>query len=131
MKSLRREEYTQRHSESGHVPFYISKNFWASRLSIKESDADIVETVQVPVFCLEDEIRAHGTTTLICDLEGGEVSLLSHVDLSGIRLIVMKTNYGSADVAQTDTMMRRLIIAGFNLDLARTAHQIVALQRDL
>jgi FkbM family methyltransferase len=113
------------------VPFYISRNFWASRLFIKDSDTDIVEVVQVPVFCLEDEIRAHRATALICDIEGGEVPLLTEADLSGIRLIIMETHYWSAGVAQTDAMVRRLIGAGFNIDLARSAHQVVALYREI
>ncbi len=111
--------------------FHISKNFWASRLSVNDTDNDIVETVQVPIFCLEEEVRRHRATVLICDIEGGEVELLSNAKLDGIRMIIMETHYWSAGVSETDLMIRKLVNDGFNIDLAHSAHQVVALRRDL
>jgi FkbM family methyltransferase len=111
------------------LDFYISKAFWASRLNASASDQDIVKIVQAPIFCLEDEIATHDANFLICDIEGGEVELLLHADLSRIKTIIMEVHYAFVGKAATDNMIRKLIMDGFALDLQRSANQILLLQR--
>lgn len=75
------------------VDFYVSRDFWASRMAASIDDEDIVEVVQVPTLCLEEAIAAHQANFLICDIEGGEVDLLLDADLSGLDTILIETHY--------------------------------------
>jgi hypothetical protein len=111
------------------VPFYVAKPFWGSRLNASVSESNVIRVDSVPVYCLEDEIRAHGATALICDIEGGEAELLSQADLRGIRKIVIETHYWAAGKAAVDAMMRKLIMDGFSLDLDLSAHHFSVLTR--
>ncbi len=111
------------------VPYYISRDFWASRLGAHAGDKDIVDVVQVPMVCLEDEIRKHGANVIVCDIEGGEVELFDGADLSGIRLIIVETHYGFVGEAATDAMIKNLILQGFSLHLGETAQHVAVLRR--
>jgi FkbM family methyltransferase len=117
------------HSEKETVDFYIAKHFWASRLRASEHDESILKKVQVPVFCLEDEIEAHRANVLICDIEGGEVDLLMQSDLAGIRKIIIETHYGWAGERQTDEMIRKFICEGFSIHLGLSGEQVITLRR--
>jgi FkbM family methyltransferase len=109
--------------------FYIDGAFWASRLDASSTTPGIIKTVNVPVVCLEDEIRSHAATVLVCDIEGGETGLLMQADLAGIRLIIMETHYWAAGESATDAMMRKLIVEGFAIHLGSSGHHIMVLRR--
>lgn len=111
------------------VNFYIHKAYWASRLNASASDSDIVKAVQTPVFCLEEAIRDHRATVLICDIEGAEVELLNRADLSGIRLIIMETHYWAVGEVATDELVRQLILSGFSIHLGVSNGKFLALRR--
>jgi FkbM family methyltransferase len=108
---------------------HVHRDFWASRLASGPPGEDVVEVVHVPVFCLEDEIAAHRADVLVCNIEGGEVELLTDADLSPIRVLVLETHYWAAGVAPTDAMIRKLVLSGFNIDLAISGNQRLALRR--
>jgi FkbM family methyltransferase len=114
--------------ENETVDFYIAKQFWASRLHASEHDESISKKVQVPVFCLEDEIEAHRANVLICDIEGGEVDLLMQSDLTGIRKIIIETHWWVGE-RETDEMMSKLISDGFSIDLGLSAGDVKTLRR--
>jgi FkbM family methyltransferase len=109
--------------------FHISKEFWASRLYVGSNNADIVETVRINTRCLEDEIEKHRANVLICDIEGGEIDLLSEADLSAIRLIIIETHYWAVGELPTDKMISRLIAQGFYLHLGVSGGNISVLRR--
>jgi len=109
--------------------FYIDRAYWASRLDASLNTPGIIKTVQIPVVCLEDEIKSHAANVLICDIEGGETDLLMRADLSGIRLIIMETHYWAVGEAATDAMIRKLILEGFALHLGHSGDHIVVLRR--
>jgi FkbM family methyltransferase len=111
------------------VEFFISRDFWASRLHGGADRRDIIETVRVPTACLEEQIESHRATALICDIEGGEVDLLTDAELPDIRLIIMETHNWAVGPQSTNAMMRRLIGNGFNIDLEHTANAIAVLYR--
>ncbi len=115
--------------ENSHVDFYIAKEFWASHLHANGGSQNIIKTVKVPVACLEHEIASHNANVLICDIEGGEVDLLTEADLSGIRLIIMETHYWAVGEAATDAMIRNLILQGLSFHLAASGGQISVLRR--
>jgi len=111
------------------VDFYISHAFWASRMFIGGSKDDIIKTVSVPTFCLEDEIAKFGATVIVCDIEGGEVELLHGADLSRIRLIIIETHYWAAGEREVDDMMGYLINQGFSLHLGASKNHVSVLRR--
>jgi FkbM family methyltransferase len=111
------------------VSFYIHKAFSASRLNAQLPDSNIVKSVQVPIYCLEDVIESHRATVLSCDIAGGEVDLLSGADLSRIRLIILKTHYLTVGEAATDEMVCQLILSGFALHLGLSTQGVLVLRR--
>jgi FkbM family methyltransferase len=115
--------------EGEQAAFYVSKAFWRSRLDAKPHEKDIVKTVHIPVYCLENELKRSGATVLICDIEGGEADLLTEADLSGIRLMIMETHYWAVGAPAIDKMIGRLIGAGLSMDLVHSKDQVVVLRR--
>jgi FkbM family methyltransferase len=110
------------------VKFGVEREFWASRRA-GQREGGFERVISAPVSCLEDEIGAHGANVLICDIEGGEVALLSGADLSSLRLIVLETHYWAQGETATDTMMRELILSGFAIHLEASAWSVLALRR--
>src|SRR5579862_3589983 len=111
------------------INFYVDQAFWASRLGASPTTPGIVKTIQVPVICLEDEISSHSANVLICDIEGGEIELLTQANLTGIRLILMETHYWAAGETTTDNMIRKLILEGFSIHLGHSGHHVIVLRR--
>ena len=118
-----------RFREGKKVPFYVSRDFWASRLSGNANDEDFAERVEVPMACFEDEIRKHDANVIICDIEGGEIDLFDGADLTGVRLIIMETHYGIVGEAATDAMIKNFILQDFSLNLWHTMEAVVVLRR--
>ena len=113
------------------VKFTVLRDFWASRVGVMKSKQNVIAVVDVPVFCLEDEIAAHRANVLIIDIEGGEVELLNDADLSSIRLIIMETHYWAAGVDATDEMLRQLFYQGFNINVELSRWGVIVLRREL
>jgi FkbM family methyltransferase len=109
--------------------FHLYRDFWTSRLDAAEGQPGVVHSLNVPVRSLEQEIAAHRANVLICDIEGGEVALLTGADLSGIRTIIMETHYQVVGEARTDAMIRDLILQGFALHLRASGQEILLLRR--
>jgi FkbM family methyltransferase len=109
--------------------FYIDTAFWVSRLGATATTPGITKVVQAPVYCLEDEIAAIKANVLLCDIEGGEVELLSHADLSGIRLMIVETHPWLAGQAAIDAMARKIMMEGFSIDLGKPEHHIAVFRR--
>jgi hypothetical protein len=66
---------------------------------------------------------------LICDIEGGETDLLTHADLTGVRLIIVETHTWAVGAERTSAMMRKLILDGFSLDVDVSGQGVLALRR--
>jgi FkbM family methyltransferase len=109
--------------------FYIDKAFWTSRLGTASLAPGIIQKIRVPVFCLEDEVKAHKANVLICDIEGGEAELLTLADLSGIRMIILETHYHFAGEAATDAMVRKLVFDNFRINFALSGNHLIVLHR--
>ncbi len=109
--------------------FFISRDFWASRLDAGLDSTDITRTVKVPLVCLERKIAEHRANVLVCDIEGGESDLLDGADLAPIRLIMLEIHYWAVGRRRIDDMIRFLISSGFDIDFTHTSHNIVVLDR--
>lgn len=112
------------------VDFFISRAFWASRLDADINDKNIIGSVKVPAFCLEDEISSRGINVIVCDIEGGEVDLFIGSDLTGIRLVFVETHYWSVGIEATDRMVKYLIDQGFGIDLGISGGHCTVFRRD-
>jgi FkbM family methyltransferase len=109
------------------INFYINKDFWISAL---EPSGNTIRTIAVPVMCLEDEIESFNANALMLDIEGGEVDLLEHADLSRIRKILMELHYWpSRDGA--NRMVRALFQKGFTIDFSLTHGHTVVFHKGL
>jgi FkbM family methyltransferase len=116
-----------RYVEGQRLAFQVSPAFWGSRLG--EESEGALRTLQIPTFCLEDEIAEMRAEVLICDIEGGEVDLLTEADLQVIRLIIMETHTWAVGAERTDAMVRKLILEGFALDADASGQGVLALRR--
>jgi FkbM family methyltransferase len=78
--------WNQVNATTNEIPFYVIRNFWGSSLTAK---SEAVSVVHVPVLSLNDLIREHRPTVLICDIEGGELDVFENVDLHGVRTVFL------------------------------------------
>ena len=113
------------------INFHISEEFWASRLDAKPEDKDIRCVIKVPTLCLERAIAEHRANVIVCDIEGGEAALFDGADLDGIRLIVMETHRLIVGEPAIDSIVRKLVLDGFNIDLQYTGNGMLVVRRDL
>jgi FkbM family methyltransferase len=109
--------------------FYVSRDFWASRLDPGNWAGDIVEIVKIRTACLEDEIEAHGANVLICDIEGGEIDLLCGAKLDGIRLIIMEVHPHFVGQEPTNRMIAYLLSEGFGVEFYYSGRGIAVMTR--
>jgi FkbM family methyltransferase len=110
------------------VKFYISCDFWASRLL---QGPDIVDVVTVPTRCLEDLIRENRINVLICDIEGAEIDLLMEADVSQISTLMFETHHHIVTKEATDRLIERLIDCKFYVDPLTSGDSIVVMRRDV
>lgn len=73
-------------TSTGMVDFHVSSQFWASTTLPHAGQQHRVD--QVEMIDTGAMLRDHKATVLICDIEGGELDLLPHLDLSGIRMVI-------------------------------------------
>ncbi len=111
------------------VDFFVSRDFWGSRLHATLNSPDITHVVRVPLLCLENTIAEHQANVLICDIEGGEADLLDGADLAPIRLIVLEIHYWATGHRRIDEMFRFLVLSGFNINFDHTSRNIILLER--
>ena len=109
--------------------FFISRDFWASRLFVGADGTDIIGTIRVPTLCLENQIAEHRATVIICDIEGGEVDLLTGAGLAGIRLLIIELHHWAVGQEAADVMIRFLVTHGFNVDLYYSGGGMAVLRR--
>ena len=67
--------------EHATMPFYVRDPFWGSSLSGSD---DFVDKVDVPVISLSRTLHDFAATTLIVDIEGGEVDLFDGLDFGPV-----------------------------------------------
>lgn len=106
-------------NQEGSVNFFVTKDFWASSL-IEPSMPH--ETVEVPVYPLNDEIRRISPTFLIMDIEGGEFELLSSINFGTIRKISCELHTDVLGQDKIDHMKEIMFRADFK---TREDHSIV------
>jgi FkbM family methyltransferase len=111
------------------MDFHVSRDFWASRLDPGKWVGDIVEVVKIKTACLEDEIAAHRANVLICDIEGGEIDLLTESDLAGIRLIIIEVHPSAVGEAAVDALISSFFAQGFGVNFYYSGRGVAVLRR--
>ncbi len=79
--------------------FYVTDPFWSS--SLQRPRGRNAEAIEVSALSLSQIIKTTQANTIICDIEGGELSLFKDVDLTGIRHVYMELHtrrYGGRGV---------------------------------
>jgi FkbM family methyltransferase len=79
------------------VEFFIGNSFLGASLINKPNRAS--RAISVPTADFETVRAKFKPTVLILDIEGGELDLLRHADLSGIRTIVIEFHPGAYGIA--------------------------------
>ncbi|MES2657310.1 MAG: FkbM family methyltransferase [Verrucomicrobiota bacterium] len=72
---------------SATIPFYVHPDFWASSLSPGAGDR---RKVEVPTFDINKTLERIRPTLIVCDIEGGELDLFEHADLTGVRKVLVE-----------------------------------------
>jgi len=112
----------------GHkVPFYINQEFWASSL---RPEGNPLEIADVPTLCFEEQIEKWRANVLICDIEGGEIDLLTTADLQSIEKIVMEIHY-HAGRKEINTLIKNLLLQDFCINFDLCVGNVVTLQKEL
>lgn len=68
--------------------FYIREDFWGSSLDAKQSP--YIETAKVPFESFNRVVEEFRPTFVISDIEGGELDLFLHANLSGVTRVLME-----------------------------------------
>ena len=79
------------------IAFYIRPDFWASSMEPGSRAYSRVETLRR--FALGDLLEELQPTVVVSDIEGGELGLFDHVDLTSVRAMVVEFHpkvYGEA-----------------------------------
>ena len=105
--------------------FYIHRDFWASSMVDK---LGTVDQISIETSCFEDEIFKFRANTLVCDIEGGEIDLLTLADLRGVDKILLEIHYW-AGREEINKLIRKLILDGFSINFDLTFRSIVTLCR--
>lgn len=74
---------------SGTVPFYIKENFWGSTL-VKPKQNNYLKMVEVPIHNFNELILKTKPSMIICDIEGGELDLFIHANLTGVEKVLLE-----------------------------------------
>ncbi|MCB1358991.1 MAG: FkbM family methyltransferase [Maritimibacter sp.] len=93
------------------VPFHLHRSFLGS--SLTETQGRKNRAVEVPTEDFRTVMDTFRPNVLIMDIEGGELDILRHADLDGIRAVVIEFHpdlYGQEGMQACKTILRR---AGF------------------
>ena len=95
----------------GTMPFHLHNSYLGSSLIDEAGRAR--KTVPVPTADFAEVCAALSPTVLVMDIEGGELELLRHADLTGFRAIVLEFHpkaYGVGGMKECKNILRK---AGF------------------
>ena len=92
------------------VPFHVSHSYCSSSLYPIKSG---VNKVDVPTVSYDSVQEDFSPTVLVCDIEGAELDLLEHADLTGLRAIVIEFHPNRYGIKGMDRCKSILRAAGF------------------
>ncbi len=104
-----------------HVEFFLRNSFLGS--SLTDSDKRQTTAVKVPTAKFEALRKSFKPTVLLMDIEGGELELLRHANLDGLRAIVLEfhpESYGTEGMRECKNILREAGFARVNEISTRT-----------
>jgi FkbM family methyltransferase len=110
-------------AEAGERTFHIEPSFFGSSLHERTKGA---ETIRVPMHAFADVRAKRRPTVLVADIEGGEVELMSHAELDGIRLVVMELHPHIVGAQAIETVIERVRAQGFRTEVGDGGAILVA-----
>lgn len=96
------------------MPFVVHNSFLGSSLSADQSRAK--EVVDVPTGDFNAAMKRFKPDVLVMDIEGGELDILRHADLTGVRAIVIEFHPEHYEVSGMKECKNVLRDAGFVRD---------------
>lgn len=93
--------------EAGTRTFHLAERFSHSSAQLGGAGT---RPVEVPVAPFDAHLASNGANVLVIDIQGGEVELLEHVDLSAVRLLLVELHpfiVGLVGVLQVRSRLRR------------------------
>lgn len=106
---------------------YLREDFWMTSIS-PEPEA-FVSTVTVPVFRLDPFLAQERIDLLICDIEGGEVDLLSRAELPHVDRILVEVHDHLTGLRGVRRMISALLDKGFGLDPRYSVNSVMLFRR--
>lgn len=110
----------------GETEFHLARDFWASSTQALPEETRTIRRATVDVNRLIAEFRP---SVLVMDIEGGEVALLPHIELGGLRRLVIEFHPALCLPAEISACVARLLGAGFVLDLGAGSQQVLVFDR--
>lgn len=98
----------------GHIDFFLRKDFWGS--SISDQPAGFLRTARVERLSIGALIDDVAPTVIVCDIEGGELGLFDHADLSGVRALIIEFHAGIYGPEGEAAILSVLQQKGFQLE---------------
>lgn len=99
----------------GERDFFVEPDYWASSLVRRSRGARCVRVRQID---LNAELRRVAPSFLIVDVEGGELELLRHADLSAVSKLCLEVHPDVLGNGRASELLAGLIAAGFALDFS-------------
>lgn len=97
--------------------FYIYRDFWASStqpIHLRNPDRQLVKTVQVPIVDIDALIAERECSFLVCDIEGGEDSLVRTFELN-VPKILMELHWSELGMERALHILRVFEDRGYTL----------------
>lgn len=108
--------------------FYIRRDFVASSLD-ETSGGRIVDQVTVAAHDMNEVMAALAPTVLVCDIEGGEASLLPAADLGALRVAIVELHPKTIGPAGIGAIFDAMSRAGLVYDPDTSRGKVVAFVR--
>ena len=111
--------------KDGEAAFHLAPDFWASSTEPGVGDT----TVTRPTVDVNRLIAEFRPTILSMDIEGGEIALLPHLDLTDLRRLVIEFHPEHGPAAPISACIADLLAQGFVLDIAQGSPQVLVFDR--
>ena len=112
--------------EDGETDFHVAPDFWASSTQALDEDTQTIRHQSLDTNRL---IREFAPTILVMDIEGGEIALLPHLDLTGIRRLIIEFHPAICPPEDISAALAHLLAQGFALDLGQGSKQVLVFDR--
>ncbi len=113
-------------TEGGTISFFASDNIYSSSI-IDRSETVSGKTITVESDPIDDVIDEFKPNVIVMDVEGAEIDLLGHANLSGIQRMIVELHPHITGQDKVDELLKLLGDSGFSI--LETAHKTVFLSK--